>query len=275
MKEADEFLNLLINDDPAGVTPEMVDSIAREYPFFTLPALMLLKRDNKHPFLSDELRDRYMAMLVLNAGDPETMMALVDHDSDKWLNFYPAERVDAPTTEDAIDVFLNNYGSGSERENDILEKLIFNPTPDYAEMLAKEAVDEHAATASPAAEGDETLNRINAFIASRRGDEAIDRLPEEVPIEPPSPAVEPAPEKPLEAPAPKPEPHHPVPDFNSRSSLSESLAKIYIKQKKYEKAREIIHNLSVNHPGKSNFYNDQLRFLDKLILNQKAATVKK
>lgn len=267
MREAEDFLKLLIDNDPARVTPEMVDSIAREYPFFTLPALMLLRRDNKHPFLSEELRSRYMAQLVLNAGDPETMMALVDHDSDKWLNFYPAELTEAPTTEDAIDVFLNNYGSGCERENDILEKLIFNPTPDYAEMLAKEAVGE-TPDREPHPTGDETIDRINAFIASRGGNEVADDIPDEVPIEPPAEVTP-------HAATPAVPPSHrdgTQPDFNSRSSLSESLAKIYIKQKKYEKAYEVIHNLNVNHPGKSRFYEDQLRFLNKLILNQKAAS---
>ena len=49
--------------------------------------------------------------------------------------------------------------------------------------------------------------------------------------------------------------------------LSESLAKIYIKRRRYEKAYEIIHTLSLNFPEKSIYFADQLRFLKKLILN--------
>ena len=53
------------------------------------------------------------------------------------------------------------------------------------------------------------------------------------------------------------------------SMLSESLAKIYIKQHKYSKAYEIIRNLSLNFPEKSIYFADQLRFLQKLIINQR------
>ncbi|MDE6378686.1 MAG: hypothetical protein K2K72_08075 [Duncaniella sp.] len=52
------------------------------------------------------------------------------------------------------------------------------------------------------------------------------------------------------------------------SSLSESLAKIYIRQKRYDKAFEIIHTLSLNNPKKSSYFADQLRFLRKLMLNR-------
>ena len=52
------------------------------------------------------------------------------------------------------------------------------------------------------------------------------------------------------------------------SLLSESLAKIYIKQRRYSKAFEIISNLSLKYPEKSIYFADQLRFLQKLIINQ-------
>lgn len=51
--------------------------------------------------------------------------------------------------------------------------------------------------------------------------------------------------------------------------LTETLARIYIKQKKYEQALTIIKRLSLNFPKKSVYFADQIRFLEYLILNEK------
>lgn len=51
--------------------------------------------------------------------------------------------------------------------------------------------------------------------------------------------------------------------------LTESLAKIYIKQKRYEKALEIIKSLSLKYPKKSVYFADQIRYLELLIANIK------
>lgn len=49
--------------------------------------------------------------------------------------------------------------------------------------------------------------------------------------------------------------------------FTETLAQIYIKQGRYEKALEIIKRLNLNYPKKSIYFADQIRFLDKLIIN--------
>jgi hypothetical protein len=51
--------------------------------------------------------------------------------------------------------------------------------------------------------------------------------------------------------------------------FTETLAKIYIKQRKYEKAYKIIKHLSLNYPKKNAYFADQLSFLEKLIINSK------
>ena len=53
------------------------------------------------------------------------------------------------------------------------------------------------------------------------------------------------------------------------SCFTETLAKIYIKQRRYDKALEIIKKLSLNYPKKNAYFADQIRFLRKLILNEK------
>lgn len=49
--------------------------------------------------------------------------------------------------------------------------------------------------------------------------------------------------------------------------FTETLARIYIKQKKYEKAYQIIKQLSLNYPEKNIYFADQIRFLEKLMIN--------
>ncbi len=51
--------------------------------------------------------------------------------------------------------------------------------------------------------------------------------------------------------------------------FTETLARIYIKQKRYDKALQIIKNLSLKYPEKSIYFADQIRFLEKLIINSK------
>ena len=51
--------------------------------------------------------------------------------------------------------------------------------------------------------------------------------------------------------------------------LTESLARIYIKQKKYSKALEIIKKLSLKYPEKNVYFADQIRFLEIIITNIK------
>ncbi len=53
------------------------------------------------------------------------------------------------------------------------------------------------------------------------------------------------------------------------SFFTETLAKIYIKQGRYDKALEIIKNIYLKNPKKSAYFADQIRFLEKLIINSK------
>lgn len=54
------------------------------------------------------------------------------------------------------------------------------------------------------------------------------------------------------------------------SYFTETLAKIYVKQHRYEKALEIIKKLDLNYTKKNAYFADQIRFLEKLIINAKS-----
>lgn len=54
-------------------------------------------------------------------------------------------------------------------------------------------------------------------------------------------------------------------DTLPEESFSEALAKIYLKQKRYDKTLEIIKSLRLKYPEKNSYFADQIRFLEKLI----------
>ena len=61
-----------------------------------------------------------------------------------------------------------------------------------------------------------------------------------------------------------------VEDLEDESYFTETLAKIYVKQQRYSKALEIIKKLNLKYPKKNAYFADQIRFLEKLIINTKS-----
>ena len=58
-----------------------------------------------------------------------------------------------------------------------------------------------------------------------------------------------------------------ISETSGEGYFTETLAKIYIRQGRYEKALEIIRRLNLNYPKKNAYFADQIRFLEKLIIN--------
>lgn len=56
---------------------------------------------------------------------------------------------------------------------------------------------------------------------------------------------------------------------NENSFFTETLANIYVKQGKYDKALEIIKRLNLEYPNKNRYFADQIRFLEKIIKHTK------
>ena len=217
-----------LSDPAAGPTIDDVDTLAQDYPFFVLPAVLLLKRQGSG--LDHAVRQRLMSRIALNSPDPQAMFMLADVAYEEWAQFYPSATTSV-TTNDAITKFLETYGRTDPREEALLERLIFNPAPDYSSILAREEENDLPEAPTAPAEAQEATTR--------------------------------------------PASSHPAPAPVHDTSLSESLAKIYIRQKRYDKAFEIIHTLSLNNPKKSAYFADQLRFLRKLMLNRDSANNRK
>ena len=222
--------------------------------------------------------------LALNASDPRAAAEFANLSGDDWQNFYPRKQEATPDTVSAIDTFLATYGSGDSNETALLERLIFNPTPDYATVLATSGdAPAPAATAQDAA--------IDAFLANHTPQPSRAAGTPAAPPQPAPAAPAPLPKpaalaNPVPSSAPKPAAHnaahiaqhsvqhaaqHAAPTtVPADSTLQESLAKIYIRQGRYGKAYDIISELNLKYPQKSVYFADQLRFLQKLMRLQQS-----
>lgn len=244
----EEIASWLREDSPVTPTPERVAQLEEEMPWFLLPAVLLLRRSGNT--LSPELHSKLLGRVAVGAPSLEAMSLAVDADlAEKMAHFYPEEpTVVTPTTENAIDKFIDTYGKSDPHEEELLTRLIFNPTPDYAQILARE---EEASTPAPdeAPQGSQD-ELINSFIIKSKA--AGGQFP--------SSAPEPEPE-----PMPSPTAHVAKPEPQDDVMPSESLARIYIRRGNYARAYEIISQLNLNFPEKSIYFADQLRFLEKLM----------
>lgn len=175
--------------------------------------------------------------------------------------FYPVEKgPETPTTTDTIDRFLSTYTRSDSDEEALIERLIFNPVPDYASVLAeRESHDLPDPDAAPEGSADAL---INSFILKNHDRDM--REAEPMPTDVAS--------RPLVAPPAVADgrPVTPPPPPRDDSTLRESLAKFYIKRKRYRQAYEIIEQLNLNYPEKNIYFAPQLRFLAKLIANEEA-----
>lgn len=239
-------------------------------PYHVYPLIIYLR--DHHREMDDDTRRALMAHVAMHSPDASAAAALADIMDDGWGALYPRETAQTPGTVATIDKFIETYGHTSEEEDALLERLILNPTPDYGAVL----VDEDKSSDAPAdTAADATAAGIDNFLAAHGGvpSTATSTPSTEPPVEPaaeakPAPATEVTPEATPGGQSsddttakPKKAAKEPTP----ASSLSESLAKIYIKQGRYRRAYEILSDLNLKNPEKSIYFADQLRFLRKVI----------
>lgn len=237
-----------------GYPDEAACGLARElleeYPYFLPASVVLLKNGG----LPGEEREALLATAASTIGNRKDLYRLVGENADAYRDFYPPQAESRKDTMSTISHFLDTFGSNDEAEVKALEQRIFNPIPDYAQLLAKEeeqSVPGEEELSAGAALSEQDL-LINQFIAKTKKEKSSFLSGEEAEV----------PQEVATAPAP-------VVEEEETPMLTESLAKIYIKQRRFEKALEIIQSLSLNFPEKSIYFADQIRFLKKLIVNEK------
>ena len=150
-------------------------------------------------------------------------------------------------TVDLIDSFLDTIPP-EEEEDETQGKRAPTPadaTIDYVAYLLQCEANEKAAQEeqTPQMKGQ---SLIDSFLEQEQGRIMLNDLPSDYSIE----------EEPAEE-----------PEDNEEEYFTETLARIYIKQGRYQKAYDIIGRLSNKYPQKNAYFADQMRFLEKLIIN--------
>ena len=197
----------------------------QKYPYYVIPDIEALSSER------DPVKLRlHRRRIAANIGDADALRAILGDASQDFLDFYGTSARPNLSTADTIDSFLERFGSKMDNteEEDFVVPVAPQPI-DYTAILEQEEAAEGVAAEIPA---DATLGAIDAFLAQQ-----------------PAPRIRPKKE----------------PKEDEKPSLTESFAKIMIKNGNYRRALEIFTEISLNNPEKSIYFADQIRFLKKLI----------
>lgn len=221
-----------------------MNPILNKYPYFVVPAIEELQN------ASGEERVALVRRIAAAVGDPTALRTIIGVDPEVFLSFYPDMKTPELSTDDTIDSFIDRFGNPNTPKPTEVEDIITPVAVPY-DLSSLEDLPE--------------LTNADLFPAD---------LAPGIPSDP----IQTEKTEPTQTEAPEPmQTEEPDPDSNSspshasagrEPSLSESLARIMIKNGNYQKALEIITEISLNNPKKSVYFADQIRFLKKLIALQ-------
>ena len=213
------------------------------YPYFQTARLLMLQ--NLY-LLHDPSFDQELRRAAIYITDRKVLFQMIEAAHAQRQT--PEER-DSRTIS-LIDDFLDSLPKEEEEETS-QKKGKRKPTPadaavDYVAYLLESESDEDR---EKAAEVPQLIGHslIDSFINNDKGKIVLN-----------------------ETPTLKPELDDTTPDTQNgvqQGYFTETFARIYIKQGNYSKALEIIQQLSLDNPKKNVYFADQIRFLQKLIIN--------
>lgn len=242
-----EILGLIRNEVPFDEENyESLKSLLEEYPYFQAAHLLYLLnlfqiRDTRFNselkktaiYLSDR---KQLFFLIENKFFSPEMIRKIEREQD----------FSEPSAFEMIDVFLKEEAPRKQEKplttGGKLDKIAYVST-DYVSVLLSEDSKEKQDPIIPMQHQD----KIDEFISKNEESPVKINLIQNPEDEIPSETNE--------------------EDMKTSEFFSETLAKIYIKQHKYDKALEIIRKLSLVYPEKNRYFADQIRFLEKLIIN--------
>ncbi len=172
---------------------------------------------------------RHLARKIAVAiGDPVALSTVLELSPQEFANFYPDMNLPEPTTDETIDTFIGTFGDPAINDQTELEQIM-TPVPSY-NLNDLEAL--------PELDGNGTdLSSIPTLDIT---DDTAKHVHNDVKSE----------DKENQT--------------NNLDNLEESF-RINIKNGNYQRALEIITEISLNNPKKSIYFADQMRFLKKLI----------
>ncbi len=238
-----ELISLM--DRPDTLDEKTLPAITRlveEYPYFQTARLLYVLNLS---VVKDSVFAAELKKMAVYAGDRKQLFYRLVGDRFAHIRFPLAEEdnFSVKDTFGLIDSFLKEIGVPDEA---LLEYT--KPVGDIPSRAYRLEDLQEVATEEPISMKHQDI--IDDFLKTDLNDPVRIVLDENIPIE--SPANQ------------NSEEAGEFPSF-----FSETLAKIYIKQEKYDKALEIIRKLSLLYPEKSVYFADQIRNLEELIINKK------
>jgi len=231
---------------------QMVD----DFPYFHAVRMLYLKNLE---VLDDIRLEKELKKMSVHVPDRRQLFMLIN---DRRFNNKPEEQKTSSgsenKTERALQVIEKNLPPETPDEDDFVSKIISKPvspaiaTSDYVNWL-----EENAEDLPEASEAENRLRHqdlIDSFM-EKDGSQFSQRLG----IGVTNKAAEA--DKDIETAVPEALGKNALDD----SYFTETLARVYINQKRYDKALEIIRVLSLKYPEKNVYFADQIRYLEKII----------
>lgn len=236
--------------DYERLTPDALPELKRlmvKYPYFQAPRLLYLYLLNRTdaPDFKNELQDS--AVFITDRSGLYSLLNEPDTRENELPETVESDKVEGNVEKEhersfaLIDEFLSEYDD--EREPDQNTTIPANAN-DKRVALDYTAYLEHIGGQEEVKE-EKTLSGDSVPIAPRP-------IPKRTPVQEEKQA------EPVEQ-----------NDNLSDNYFTETLAKIYVKQGKYSKALEIIQRLYLRNPNKNVYFADQIRYLEKLLINSR------
>lgn len=234
-------------EEPATLTDTTasdLQAVVKAYPFFHTARLLYTK--NLDMTNSEQYNDELSKTAVLCADRKRLFYLIYKENYQKMFDLPKGFSDEAKDrTEELLDSFLSSLGESEIPETKLVDGTLDIVTTDYLSYL--DSLGEDTSLVEPDDQKLQHHGIIDAFI------EKADSAPLFIPDE--KPEKEGNQQKAVEE--------------EGGEFLTETLARIYIKQKKYTQALTIIKRLSLNFPKKSSYFADQIRFLEFLIKNER------
>ena len=224
-------------------------SVLALYPYFQTARLLMLQ--NLY-LLHDPSFDQELRRAAIYITDRRVLFQMIEaahyrlHPSQKPASKPKNQEERANRTISLIDTFLDSIPKEGDEKSDKPKR---KPTPadaavDYVAYLLESETEEDATEDVPKLIGQDL---IDTFINNDKGKIVLNDTPQFTP---------------------QPEAETSEGEKGDEDGVfTETLARIYIKQGRYSKALEIIRRLSLQYPKKNVYFADQIRFLEKLIIN--------
>ncbi|HJA87247.1 MAG TPA: hypothetical protein H9778_00910 [Candidatus Parabacteroides intestinavium] len=237
---------------PADLREEL-KQLMEAYPYFQTAKLLYLKALSsfQNPDFENELK-----RLAIDVANRKVLYTLVNGKEEAPSESSDEQQNATTSSFDLIDAFLASNPL-NQTVSEKTETLLLEPsaTTDYFHSVQYEkGKEEEEAQASDSPEVKlKHQDLIDSFIAGDSTRKII--FPEETAADTEVDVEDPVEEVSIKS--------------LDDTYFTETLARIYVKQKRYDRALQIIRNLNLKYPEKNIYFADQIRFLEKLIINTK------